>query len=166
MNNWYLIGGAIALYYLFNQKGEGMANTFPNAGGRSRGLRNNNPGNIKETGTAWKGQIRPSKDQPFAQFLDMRWGARAMIIIVKRTYRNRGLKTIRQIIETYAPPSENPTGAYINAVSRATGINADAVLSTESDYKKVIQAMAAFENGLPVSASLPDNVYFEALNLI
>lgn len=133
-------------------------------GGKSRGLRNNNPGNIKETGTSWKGQIKPSTDPPFAQFENLIWGTRAMIILIKRTYRNLGFNTIEKIINRYAPEIENPTGNYIRYVSQKTGINPGAVLSTEVDYKKVIQAMANFENG--TTNAIPDDTYFKAQNLV
>ena len=89
-----------------------------------------------------------------------------MIILIKRTYRGYGLNTIRAIITRYAPPVENDTQAYIQTISQKTGLSPDRVLSTEDDYKKVIQAMAALENGVSVNAALPDNLYFEALNLI
>lgn len=162
--------GALALFALLSRKTTSAPvvtnGKFPNPSGRSRGLRNNNPGNIKETATNWQGQIKPSADPPFAQFSDPVWGARAMIILVKRTYRGYGLNTIRAIITRYAPPSENDTEAYISAVVGKTGLSANRVLSTEDDYKRVIQSMASVENGVPVNAALPDTLYFEAKNLI
>jgi hypothetical protein len=162
--------GALALFTLLSRKTTSAPvvtnGKFPNPSGRSRGLRNNNPGNIKETATNWQGQIKPSADPPFAQFSDPVWGARAMIILVKRTYRGYGLNTIRAIITRYAPPNENDTEAYISAVVGKTGLSANRVLSTEDDYKRVIQAMASVENGVPVNAALPDTLYFEAQNLI
>jgi len=161
---WYIIGGAFLLSLLSKKNGEPMQTKYPNPGARSRGLKNNNPGNIKETGTNWQGQLKPSGDPPFAQFQEMVWGARAMIILIKRTYRNQGIKTIRTIINRYAPPVENWTDAYIEAVSRRTGINPDAVLSSEDDYKRVIQAMAIHETG--AADALPNSLYFEANALI
>lgn len=163
--------GALALFALFSRKATDApvlseTGKYPNPSGRSRGLRNNNPGNLKQTATNWQGQVKPSGDPPFAQFSDAVWGARAMIILIKRTYRGYGLNTIRGIITRYAPPAENDTQAYIQTISQKTGLSPDRVLSTEDDYRKVIQAMAALENGVSVNAALPDNLYFEALNLI
>lgn len=161
-----LLVGLAAIFLLDSTTGQSneQPGKYPNPGGKSRGLRNNNPGNIKETGTSWKGQIKPTNDPPFAQFQNMVFGTRAMIILIKRTYRNLGVTTIRKIIERYAPEIENPTGNYIRFVSQKTGIDPDAVLSTESDYKKVIQSMANFENG--VSGAIPDAIYFEAQKII
>lgn len=162
--------GALALFVLFSRKTTTPAvvtnGKYPNPSGRSRGLRNNNPGNLKETATNWQGQIKPSADPPFAQFSDPVWGARAMIILVKRTYRGYGLNTIQAIITRYAPPIENDTEAYIQTVSQKTGLSPNRVLSTEDDYKRVIQAMAAYENGVSVNSALPDTLYFEAQKLI
>ena len=42
-----------------------------------RGLRNNNPGNIRNSSTVWVGEITPSKDKSFKQFKSMAYGYRA-----------------------------------------------------------------------------------------
>lgn len=34
----------------------------------SRGLRNNNPGNIRNSSTVWIGEVTPSNDKSFKQF--------------------------------------------------------------------------------------------------
>ena len=166
MEEILIVAGLLFLIDKGNKTVQTMGKEYPNPEGKTRGLRNNNVGNIKETGTTWKGQIKPTGDKPFAQFQNPVWGVRAMIIIVKRTYRNLGLKTIRQIVSRYAPPIENLTESYINSVSRQTGIDPDRIISTESEYQKVIQAMAVHENGLPVTKVLPDLLYIEANNLI
>lgn len=155
MRNLILAGIAVYLYLLTKPE-----QTMPRD---TRGLRNNNPGNIKETGTTWKGQVKPTTDPPFAQFETFVYGLRAMIVLVKRTYRNMGLNTIRGIVSRYAPPIENETQAYIASVSRRTGIDPDRILSTEDDYRKVIKAMAFHENGKEV---VTDFQYNEAIRLI
>ena len=45
----------------------------------SRGLRNNNPGNIRRDRDKWQGEIVPSQDQSFKQFSSMAYGYRALI---------------------------------------------------------------------------------------
>ena len=45
----------------------------------ARGLRNNNPGNIRLSRTLWQGEIRPSQDRSFCQFRTMAYGYRALI---------------------------------------------------------------------------------------
>ena len=57
-----------------------------------RGLRNNNPGNIKRTGDKWQGLVEEedATDSVFFQFREMRWGIRAIARIL-RTYAGRGI---------------------------------------------------------------------------
>lgn len=91
----------------------------------SRGLRNNNPGNIRHDGTCWQGERVPSTDRAFKQFTSMAYGYRAMFKLLTNYARLHGCQTIRKIISRWAPPSENDTAAYIATVSRLTGIAPD-----------------------------------------
>lgn len=47
-----------------------------------RGLRNNNPGNIRRNSDVFQGEIRPSKDKSFKQFETMPYGYRAIFRIL------------------------------------------------------------------------------------
>ena len=49
-----------------------------------RGLRNNNPGNIRITKDKWQGLREKQEDKSFFQFTEMKWGYRALI----RTLQN------------------------------------------------------------------------------
>ena len=49
----------------------------------ARGLRNNNPGNIRLSRTVWQGEIRPSRDRSFCQFRTMAYGYRALIKLLQ-----------------------------------------------------------------------------------
>ena len=53
-----------------------------------RGLRNNNPGNIRINGDLFQGEVRPSKDKSFKQFETMAYGYRAMFVILRNYIRN------------------------------------------------------------------------------
>lgn len=64
----------------------------------SRGLRNNNPGNIRLDGVHWKGEKEPSADKEFKQFKTMAWGYRAMFQCLNTYYTKYGLDTIRKMI--------------------------------------------------------------------
>lgn len=108
-----------------------------------RGIRNNNPGNIK-TGEGWKGVA--GNDGTFDIFTDDTWGLRALAMDLQSKL-NRGLTTIRQIISVYAPPSENDTDAYISAVSAQTGIGADDPLTYPDDWPDLMRAIVTHENG-------------------
>ena len=111
---------------------------------KSKGLRNNNPLNIEENGTAWEGKA--GDDGRFVIFESVEHGLRAAGRIL-RTYATKyQLTTIAGIISRWAPPSENDTQNYINFVSNKTGIQADQHL-TRSDYPQVLAAMIHMENG-------------------
>ena len=110
-----------------------------------RGYRNNNPLNIRKTDTRWQGQI-DGDDKAFCTFDSLVYGWRAALIILMRTYRKRGWKTIAEIVAHWAPNNENDTAAYIRNVVKFTGIPQDQKLQM-ADYKPLAKAMARFENG-------------------
>lgn len=115
----------------------------------SRGIANCNPGNIRRSRVRYKGECHPSTDESFKQFESMEWGYRAMFILLD-TYRVRyGLKTLREMIMRYAPPSENHTALYIDAVCEMTGIRPDERIDTRSRRMMVpiVAAMSRVENG-------------------
>ncbi|WP_367672819.1 structural protein, partial [Serratia symbiotica] len=88
-----------------------------------RGIRNNNPGNIR-WGDDWKGLL-PDKqrtDKSFCQFSTPEYGIRAMIIILRNYQKKHGINTISGIIHRWAPTSENDTQAYIDSVSQEVGV--------------------------------------------
>ncbi|GAB6011732.1 structural protein P5 [Viscerimonas tarda] len=116
----------------------------------SRGLRNNNPGNIRINKDRFQGEISPSQDAAFKQFTNIAYGYRAMFVSLD-TYRKRGLDTIEKIISAWAPPVENNTQAYINAIVNYSGLPKDKVLTdcAGDDYIKIVAAMSQVENGLP-----------------
>ena len=85
---------------------------------KSRGIRNNNPFNIKNTSDSWKGALPKSekKDKVFVEFYNIDFGLRAGIILLKN-YISMGYDTVDKIISRYAPPNENFTKYYIDYVS-------------------------------------------------
>lgn len=115
----------------------------------SRGLRNCNPGNIRSSRVKYRGEVQPSRDREFKEFQSMAYGYRAMFVLLD-TYRSRyGLTTIRQMINRYAPPTENFTEGYIRFIVQHTGIGADEVVDTsnQSDMIPIVAAMSEIENG-------------------
>jgi hypothetical protein len=121
-----------------------MAQSFIGRSDLPLGLRNNNPGNIRP-GDAWQGMT--GTNGGFITFQDVSWGLRALATDLANKI-NRGLTTIRAIVSTYAPPSENNTAAYIAAVSDDTGIDADQPLSMDaSTLHDLVRAIINHENG-------------------
>lgn len=115
----------------------------------SRGIRNCNPGNIRRSRVRYRGEKHPSQDPDFKQFESMAMGYRAMFILLD-TYRVRyGLKSIREMISRYAPPTENHTALYIEAVCDLAGVLPDEEINTRSRHVMVpiVAAMSRVENG-------------------
>ena len=117
-----------------------------------RGIRNHNPLNIRRSKDKWKGLRAQQTDAQFCQFESLEWGWRAAFCLLTRTYYHTyRLFTIRKIIQKWAPPNENNTRAYIDNVSRLTGIGPDEPIGIPSDkpsrWMAVGVAMAIQENG-------------------
>ncbi len=113
-----------------------------------RGLRNNNPGNIRRNSDVFQGE-KTSSDKEFKQFKSMAYGYRAIFNILSNYYRNYKLDTIRKIIGRWAPENENNTNAYIKAVSDYAGIPADDPINI--NYRelmiRIVAGMSKVENG-------------------
>lgn len=122
---------------------------------RPRGLRNNNPGNIRKGNVVYQGEIVPSKDDAFRQFTTMAYGYRAMFVLLHTYQRKYGLDTIASIISRYAPSVENHTEAYISAVAEASGVPATShITTTNADVMvPIVVAMSKVENGVPAELS-------------
>ena len=118
-----------------------------------RGIRNNNPLNIRRTAKdQWKGLRAQQTDASFCQFERLEYGWRAAFYLLTRTYYHKyRLYTIRMIISKWAPPNENLTSTYVENVSRLTGIGPDEPIGIPSDqptrWMKLGIAMAIQENG-------------------
>jgi hypothetical protein len=117
-----------------------------------RGLRNNNPLNIKRTGKdSWLGMSAVQEDKTFVQFMNMEYGWRAAFVILRNYYFKHGIHTIREIVKRWAPSSENDTDAYVSSVCRHTGLSADYSLLSPDErpgrWISIGYAMACVENG-------------------
>ena len=124
-----------------------MANRIP------RGLRNNNPGNIRISKTTYKGEIVPSQDTAFKQFESIGYGYRAMFVLLHYYYYSLHLKTVRQIISRSAPPSENHTENYIRHVADAIlrGPDSEIDIRSKDEMVLMVAAMSKVENGVPAN---------------
>lgn len=113
----------------------------------SRGLRNNNPGNIRLSSTRYQGEV-DSTDSAFEQFKTMAHGYRAMFVLLYTYQKKHHLHTIAEMITRYAPPEENDTKAYINAVSEWSGVPSTChITATNGDVMiPIVAAMSRVEN--------------------
>jgi len=133
----------------------------------TRGIRNNNPGNIKiNKANNWQGKIN-STDKEFEQFINIAMGLRALMVTL-RTYQNKhGLKTIRQIISRWAPGSENNTEKYISAVAGFMSVapNSEVDLSSKSTLIQLSKAIVKHECS-PDHYRITHEDYLEAYDLV
>lgn len=118
----------------------------------ARGIRNNNPGNLRSWGSA-------AVVDGFATFGTAEEGLSAMAgNLVK--YGNDGYDTIRKIINRWAPSGDkNNVAAYIAAMVRRTGFGADDKLNMRDRavVEKLMNGIIQQENGAnPYSAKQLD----------
>lgn len=118
-----------------------------------RGIRNCNPLNIRRNSTQWQGLRKEQTDSAFFQFISMPYGYRAAIRTLVTYYNKHGLKTIREIVSRWAPPSENHTENYINIVAERSGFSPDAEIDIfDQDVMiAIVAAMSFVENGVEAS---------------
>ncbi|MBD2783791.1 structural protein [Xenorhabdus sp. DI] len=114
----------------------------------TRGIRNNNPGNIRH-GDKWQGLRDTQTDKSFCQFTAPEWGIRAMLKILRNYERKYGYNTVRQIITRWAPPNENNTEAYIAYVCDQVGVASSTVIDVDNAATlcRLVKAMIQMENG-------------------
>lgn len=117
-----------------------------------RGLRNNNPLNIRRTATLWQGLSKEQNDPDFFQFESMAWGYRAAFVVL-RTYRNRyGINTVERIVRRWAPEKDgNDTEYYIRKVTVLTGLERTQIVDDQDPrtMMNLVAAMSRVENGVP-----------------
>ncbi|MDX7852976.1 MULTISPECIES: hypothetical protein [Aeromonas] len=132
-----------------------------------RGIRNHNPGNIDyHTTNPWNGlDVAKPSDGRFCRFISPEYGIRAMARVL-RNYTKRdglpgvggpGIDTVREVINRWAPPSENVTSAYVASVAKAVGVEPDIPINIADRgvMTLLIEAIIRHENGLqPYSVEL------------
>ena len=127
-----------------------LAAALGGVNGSSRGMRNNNPGNLEANG--WTSNLPGYKgtDGRFAIFDTPEHGVAAMDANLQG-YARKGINTPLAIASTWAPGSEqgNNPGSYGGAIARALGVglNDKIDMSDPATRAKVESAMALVENG-------------------
>lgn len=146
-------GGAVAT---------GAATVVESVQKLARGLRNNNPGNIRISSSNWEGKLPLSQntDGAFEQFTDMVFGVRALGKLLLNYFRSHGLDTVQTIINRYAPPSENMTGDYVRHVAEQIGVKPTDRINVADPHmlSLLVEAIIRHENGAGQAAMIPDSV--------
>lgn len=119
-----------------------------------RGLRNNNPGNIRNCQrTDWQGEVDESakNDNSFEEFETIAYGYRALIKLLQNYRKVHGCQTISDFIKRWAPETENNTSGYIKRV--CSEMQVPSTFVPDVDDKDTMCAFAAaisqVENGVP-----------------
>ena len=125
-----------------------------------RGIRNNNPGNIRSGKIPWQGQKTTAPDAVFVEFSEPVFGLRALMRVLLTYYCKYGLNTVDSIINRYAPPRENATDHYARCVAVAMKIRRtqSLFLCKKEILVSLARAIVRQENGLP-PPDRPDGWY-------
>ena len=125
----------------------------------TRGIRNNNPLNIRHSADRWQGARMSQTDQSFVQFETMAYGYRAAWKILESYWnyfhRTKQCYNVKNILSRWAPPAENDTQAYIHAVLKLTSLGGNENLPQPSRgvdtecLVKLMAAMTTVECGIP-----------------
>ena len=99
-----------------------MGPTVANKPGTSVAERHNNPGNLVFAGQRGATVGETVAGHTFAKFQSTEEGVAALYRQLQ-LYQKRGIDTLTEIMGVYAPEGANNTGAYINALSKTTGLD-------------------------------------------
>jgi len=118
------------------------AYTGPGTGGNARGIRNNNPGNLRDAPNS------SGNDGGFVRFPTPHDGMAALSRQLQ-LYGDRGNNTLNGIIHTYAPATENKTQNYIDDVAKKTGFDPRERINLHdpATLRRVMSAIISHENG-------------------
>ena len=127
----------------------------------TRGIRNNNPLNIRHSADRWQGARIMQTDPDYVQYKDIKWGFRAAWKILDTyclTFKKEGKAyNVKNIIGRWAPPTENDTDAYVRAVVKLSGLGGNENMPRPKHYwnfeevdklVRLIRAMVCVENGI------------------
>lgn len=110
-----------------------------------RGIRLNNPGNVRKGTAVWQGAAPVQQDTDFITFIAPEWGIRCIAKILLHDL-GIGCNTIEKIIARWAPTNENDTESYIDDVCSRSNLPQDELIVT-FDFPEIIKAIIWHENG-------------------
>lgn len=121
--------------------------------GKTRGLKNNNPGNIRYDGSQWVGLV--GKDEKgFCKFDTMDHGLRALGIIILNYQKKHGINTLAAFGNRYAPVYDNPgstAGEYGRNMAKSMGFlpdrNENSPIMFSLYLLQMMKAVCIQENG-------------------
>lgn len=126
-----------------------------------RGIRNNNPLNIRKNDIQWQGLSPEQNDSDFCQFINLNYGIRAAFVLLRTYHKKYHCDTITKVVSRWAPECENNTKAYIEAVAAHSCVPADArfKFTDKNVVCRILWSMAWVENGKEISFQYFENAY-------
>lgn len=104
----------------------------------------NNPLNVRYSRlNRWKGQTGQRKG--FCEFSDVKYGIRAALYLLWKSYPKKGLLTYSEIISAYAPATENDTQKYIKFVTESMDVFPFDMPVLANDFCWMLHYMSIFE---------------------
>lgn len=103
----------------------------------TRGIRNNNPANIRRSSDKWQGLAPQQTDRAFFQFVAMTYGVRALIKTLYTYVHKYSLRTNTAIVNRFCPSGDgnnNPT-AYVRTIDAIMARKYTNVIYTEQDFE-------------------------------
>jgi len=112
----------------------------------SRGIQNNNPGNIRKTSIPWHGKVA-GRDKSFETFDSPVNGIRALAKNTLTHFR-RGENTVQKLINKHAPSSENPTASFVSRVANDMKVSKDETINMKDKtvLKAYVKSVIKHEN--------------------
>lgn len=131
----------------------------------ARGLRNNNPGNIKHNSkNNWQGKAPVQTDPTFVQFTAPAYGIRAIAATLLTYQKSHGLSSVRGLISRWSETDQAP---YIRNVAAAIGTGPDDAIDLRARpdlLRGIVVAIIRQENGQqPYSADVINGAVQSAL---
>jgi len=126
------------------------------------GQRTNNPFNVRYSkSNDWQGADTSIRERGYEGFENADYGIRAADRVLEN-YGKKGISTLRDALDRYAPSSENPTESYIDFISEKTNIDPDAEINLEDPSVRalIMSPMATFES----KSTYSPNEISEAIN--
>ncbi len=130
-------------------------------------MKRNNPGNIRPSNLfKWKGETT-QKGETFCEFSNLKYGCRAMLLLLRNYIEKHKLQTIEQIIARWAPPSENNTSIYISIVAKVLQKDPKEKIQVHKEALiNLAQAMTRVEHGKVEAMKIPQIIWKEAYELL
>lgn len=129
---------------------------------KPRGIRNNNPLNIRVSSTKWVGKCLGNTDGAFEQFQTLEYGLRAAIINIRTYIKRDHVDMIRTIISKWAPESDgNNVSAYVSVVCKKANLEPSTRvrLNDKNIICRLVWAMAYVECGEEISFGRVENAW-------